>query len=145
MESWLWLIVALIALIVEIGTVGTLVSIWFTVGALLAFLASTLNLGLPVEILFFLFGTILSLVGLRPFVLKYIKPSTTNTNADRLIGKQTVIVDAVKADQWGSIVLNGIRYSVKELNDQALKKDTLVEVVALDGAKLVVKAVVKGA
>lgn len=144
MESWFWLVVALIALIAEVTSVGSLISIWFAVGAVLAFLAASLNLGWPVEILFFLFGTILSIVGLRPFVLKYIKPSTTNTNVDRLIGKRTTVVDAIKPDQWGSIVLNGIRYSVKEVNDRAVKKDSLVEVVALDGAKLVVKAVEKG-
>jgi len=144
MESWFWLMIALVALIAEISSVGSLVSIWFAVGALLAFVAATLGLGWPVEIIFFIFGTIISIIGLRPFVLKFIKPSTTNTNVDRLIGKKTKIIEAVRPDQWGAIVLNGIRYSVKDIEDNPLEVNTEVEVVALDGAKLVVQAVLKG-
>ena len=144
MESWFWLIIALVALIVEITSVGSLISIWFALGALLAFVAALLGLGWPVEIIFFIFGTIVSIIGLRPFVLKFIQPSTINTNADRLIGKQTKITETVLPDRWGAIVLNGIRYSVKDANDQTLELDTDVEVIALDGAKLVVKAIKKG-
>jgi membrane protein implicated in regulation of membrane protease activity len=144
MESWFWLIIALVALIVEITSVGSLISIWFALGALLAFIAALLGLGWPVEIIFFIFGTIVSIIGLRPFVLKFIQPNTTNTNADRLIGKKTKITETVLPDHWGAIVLNGIRYSAKNLEEQTLEVDTEVEVVALEGAKLVVKAIRKG-
>lgn len=141
MESWIWLIVALVLLGIEVATPASLISIWFTVGALFAYVAALLNLGVTVEISVFIIMSVLSFVGLRPFVLKYFYHKPTRTNADRFIGVQTRIVEEVLSDKWGAITLEGIRWSVRDVKHGVLEKGTLVEVVALEGAKLVVKQV----
>ena len=141
MESWIWLIVALFALAIEVATPAALISIWFAIGAVFAYGASLLDLGLTVEILVFIIMSIVSFVGVRPFVLKFFTHKTVRTNADRYIGKQTKIVEDVLSDKWGAVILDGIRWSVREVNHGELTKGTLIEVVALEGAKLVVKQV----
>ena len=141
MESWIWLIVALVTLALEVATPAALISIWFSIGALFAYVAALLNLGLLVEILVFIIMSVVSFLGVRPFVLKYLTHKPVGTNADRFIGVQTRIVDEVLSDKWGSITLEGIRWSVREVKHGVLEKGTLVEVVALEGAKLVVKQV----
>ena len=141
MESWIWLIVALVTLALEVATPAALISIWFSIGALFAYVAALLNLGLLVEILVFIIMSVVSFLGVRPFVLKYLTHKPVGTNADRFIGVQTRIVDEVLSDKWGSITLEGIRWSVREVKYGVLEKGTLVEVVALEGAKLVVKQV----
>ena len=73
--------------------------------------------------------------------MKYFNHKPTRTNADRFIGVQTRIVEDVLSDKWGAITLEGIRWSVREVKHGVLEKGTLVEVVALEGAKLVVKQV----
>lgn len=141
MESWMWLIIALATLALEVATPASLVSIWFSVGALFAFFAALLNLGIAVEIAVFIIMSIVSFVLLRPFVLKYISHKPIRTNADRFIGVQTKIVEDVYSDKWGAVILDGIRWSVRDVKHGDIAKDTLVEVVALEGAKLVVKQV----
>lgn len=141
MESWIWLIVALVLLAVEVATPASLTSIWFSVGALFAYIAALLNLGITVEIIVFIVMSVVSFIGLRPFVLKYFYHKPTRTNADRFIGVQTRIVEEVLSDKWGAITLEGIRWSVRDVKHGVLEKGTLVEVVALEGAKLVVKQV----
>jgi membrane protein implicated in regulation of membrane protease activity len=141
MESWIWLIVALATLALEVATPASLISIWFSIGALFAYVAALLNLGILVEIGVFILMSIISFILVRPFVLKFITHKPYKTNADRFIGVQTKIVEEVFSDKWGAVTLEGIRWSVREVKNGVLTKDTLVEVVALEGAKLVVKQV----
>jgi membrane protein implicated in regulation of membrane protease activity len=141
MESWIWLIVALATLAIEVATPASLVSIWFSVGALFAYIAALLNLGVFVEISVFIVMSFVFFIGMRPFVLKYFVKKPFKTNADRFIGVQTKIVEEVFSDKWGAVTLEGIRWSVREVKHGVLAKDTLVEVVALEGSKLVVKQV----
>ncbi len=141
MESWIWLIVALGTLALEVATPASLISIWFSIGALFAYVAALLNLGILVEIGVFIVMSIISFILVRPFVLKFITHKPFKTNADRFIGVQTKIVEEVYSDKWGAVTLEGIRWSVREVKNGVLTKGTLVEVVALEGAKLVVKQV----
>ncbi len=141
MESWVWLIVALVTFALEVATPASLISIWFSVGALFAYGAALLNLGIFVEFSVFIIMSILAFLGLRPFVLKFFAHKTIKTNADRFIGVQTKLTEEVFSDKWGAVILEGIRWSVREVKHGNLSKDTLIEVVALEGAKLVVKQV----
>lgn len=141
MESWVWLIVALATFALEAATPASLISIWFSIGALFAYVAALLNLGILVEISVFIIMSLVSFVLVRPFVLKYLTHKPVRTNADRFIGVQTKLIEEVLSDKWGAVQLEGIRWSVREVKHGNLPVDTFVEVVALEGAKLVVKQV----
>jgi len=141
MESWVWLIVALATFALEAATPASLISIWFSIGALFAYIAALLNLGILVEISVFIIMSLVSFVLVRPFVLKYLTHKPIRTNADRFIGVQTKLIEEVLSDKWGAVQLEGIRWSVREVKHGNLPVETLVEVVALEGAKLVVKQV----
>ena len=141
MESWVWLIVALVTFALEVATPASLISIWFSVGALFAYGAALLNLGMFAEFSVFILMSIVAFVGLRPLVLKFFAHKPIRTNADRSIGVRTKLTEEVLSDKWGAVVLEGIRWSVREAKHGNLSKDTLIEVVALEGAKLVVKQV----
>jgi len=141
MESWIWLIVAFATLALEVATPASLISIWFSIGALFAYIAALLNLGILVEVIVFIVMSIISFILVRPIVLKFFTHKPFKTNADRFIGVQTKLVEDVYSDKWGAVTLEGIRWSVREAKYGVLAKDTLVEVVALEGAKLVVKQV----
>lgn len=141
MESWVWLIVALVTFAIEAATPASLISIWFSIGALFAYVAALLNLGILVEISVFIVMSLVSFMAVRPFVLKYLSHKPIHTNADRFIGVQTKLIEAVLSDKWGAVQLEGIRWSVRDVKRGNLPVDTLIEVVALEGAKLVVKQV----
>jgi len=141
MDAWLWLIVAVLALLIEIITIGRLVSIWFVFGAGLAFIAQVFHLGFTIEVIFFMIGSLVSFISMRPLVKRYLNKGQSPTNADRYIGQQVRIIEAVSPEKWGAVTLQGIRWSCREVNNQAIDVDSLVEIIALEGAKLIVKKV----
>lgn len=141
MEAWIWLIVALATLVIEFITLGNLVSIWFSVGALAAYLVAFLNPGFGLELVVFIVVSLVAFAALRPFALKYLTPKLYRTNADRLIGMRTKLIEEIYPDKWGAVTLEGIRWSCLDEKHQGIPKDSLVEVVALEGAKVVVRQV----
>jgi membrane protein implicated in regulation of membrane protease activity len=141
MEQWLWVIILVGTLIVEVVTFGNLISVWFSIGALAAYFTFLLGLGFPVQLTVFVVVSILSLLAVRPLAANYFRGNIVATNADRIIGQHTTLVKAVKSNEWGEVNVYGTVWSVAELNNRPLDIGTEVEVVAIEGAKLIVKKV----
>lgn len=70
MSPFVWLGVAAVMGVVEIVSLG-LITMWFVVGALVAFVASLLGADLVVQLVVFLVVSVACLVGLRPVFVKY--------------------------------------------------------------------------
>lgn len=141
MEQWLWVIILVGTLIVEVITFGNLVSVWFSIGALAAYFAYLMGLSFPVQLAVFIVVSILSLLAIRPLAANYFRGNIVATNADRIIGQHTTLVKAVKSNEWGEVNVYGTVWSVAELSNRPLDAGTVVEVVAIEGAKLIVKKV----
>ena len=141
MEQWLWVIILVGTLIVEVVTFGNLISVWFSIGALAAYFAYLLGLNFPVQLAVFIVVSILSLLAVRPLAANYFRGNIVATNADRIIGQHTTLVKAIKSNEWGEVNVYGTVWSVAELSNQPLDAGTIVEVVAIEGAKLIVKKV----
>jgi membrane protein implicated in regulation of membrane protease activity len=141
MEQWLWVIILVGTLIVEVVTFGNLISVWFSIGALAAYFAFLVGLGFPIQLTVFMVVSILSLLAVRPLAANYFRGNIVATNADRIIGQHTTLVKAVKSNEWGEVNVYGTVWSVAELNNRPLDIGTIVEVVAIEGAKLIVKKV----
>jgi membrane protein implicated in regulation of membrane protease activity len=139
MEQWLWILVALITLGIEIATVGSLISIWFTIGALAAYVGQLIGLNFEFQILLFILGSLVSFALVRPLAAKYLSAKQQATNADRYIGRVFTVVEAISEEQWGAIKIQGVRWSCREVKGKPVAVGESVEVVALEGAKLVVK------
>jgi membrane protein implicated in regulation of membrane protease activity len=141
MEQWLWVIILVGTLIVEVVTFGNLISVWFSIGALAAYFAFLMGFSFPVQLTVFIVISILSLLAVRPLAANYFRGNIVATNADRIIGQHTTLVKAVKSNEWGEVNVYGTVWSVAELNNRMLDAGTIVEVVAIEGAKLIVKKV----
>ena len=89
---WLAALVALLAL--EAATVG-LVSLWFAVGSLCALLTSFFVGNIWVQFAVFLAVSFLCLVIIRPLARKYADPRRESTNADRVVGAEGVVTQAI--------------------------------------------------
>lgn len=144
MELYFWLIVAVVAFVIEMATPSALVSIWFVVGAVFAAIVSTWNLGAIIEISVFILMSILSFAVFRPLVMKWIKVKNIGSNADRLIGYRGRLAVAITSETWGTLVISGLSYSVSTPTQEDLAKDTWVKVVGLKGARLIVEKDEKG-
>src|SRR5256885_14060282 len=97
MHEWqVWLVAALLLFVAEMVAPGFwLLSV--AVGCLAAGVVSLVVPGALVPALSFAAGTLLSLVGIRPFLVRYLHPSGSaiRTNVDALAGKLGIVSERV--------------------------------------------------
>lgn len=141
MEQWIWIIIFIVALIVEVVTSGTLISIWFSAGALLAYAVQLFNGPLILQVVVFLAVSIGALLAIRPIAHTYFRGNTVPTNADRIIGQRTSLTKAISSNHWGEVNVYGVVWSAVEINGRSLEVGTEVKIIAIEGAKLIVEEI----
>ena len=137
-----WLIAAGIFFIIEMATIGFLV-FWLGIGAILAMITSFITDSILIQVIVFVITSTLLLIFTRPLVNKFIKvPKEIKTNAYSIIGKKGIVIsDINNIDGSGQVKVEGEIWSAKSENDEDIAKDTEVEIVNIDGVKLVVRNV----
>ena len=137
-----WLAVLIVAIIVEIITMG-LTSIWFAGGALIALIAAALNGPLWLQIACFVVVSVLLLVFTRPIAIKYFNKGRVRTNAEGIVGKKAIVVSTVDNLQGiGQVSVEGQEWSARSADDgSVLEQGSVVEVVAISGVKLICKLI----
>lgn len=137
-HSVLWIIVAVLGGIIEVMTLG-LTTIWFSIGALVALLFSMLELPLGIQITVFIVSSSLLLYYTRPIAKKVLKIGHTKTNVDSLEGEVGVVIKEInKFKSTGQVKINGQIWSAKTLHDEVISENEKVEVINVEGVKLVV-------
>ena len=134
-----WLIAMVVFLIVE-GIVPGLVSIWFAIGALAALLAAALHAPLWLQIVWFLLVSVAALVLTRPLAKKYVNARTQPTNADRILGKECVVREAIDNLRGaGAVAVDGKVWTARMEDDaQTAAEGEIVVARRIEGVKLIV-------
>lgn len=142
MDIWLyWVIAALVLFIVELLTTGFAV-ICLAVGALGGAAAALIGWNLEIQLLGFAIVSFIALVALRPVLKRLIfnKGEKVTTNVDAIIGKRGVVcVDIEADDDNGRVMIDGLDWRAKSLDNEPLPKGTKVEVVERESVILTVK------
>src|SRR6266852_4741110 len=141
MHEWqVWLVASLLLFVAEMLAPGFwLLSV--AVGCLTAGVVSLVVPGAIVPALSFAAGTLLSLVGIRPFLLRYLHPRGTQirTNVDALAGRVGIVSERIDpATGKGRVLVEGEDWRAASLMDAALEPGTRVMVVRVEGATLYV-------
>lgn len=141
-QAMIWLIIAVVSGVVEAITLG-ITTIWFVFGALVAWILAEFGAPLIVQIIVFMLVSSVLLYFTKPLLKKYLKIGRERTNADSLIGEMGIVterIDTIKAE--GQIEIRGQIWSAKTVGDQGtIEKDSKVEILEIQGVKLVVKKV----
>lgn len=136
--SMFWLAATIVFVVVEALTMG-LTTIWFAGGAVVALLAALLGAGIFVQILLFFVVSVALLVSTRKLFVKKLQTGAEKTNVDALIGKEAVVVTAIKPFDPGIIKLSGQDWTAVSQNSaDSLEKGSKVIVVGIEGVKAVV-------
>ena len=137
MELWVfWLIVVLILSFFEMVTVQ-LVSVWFIVSALVSLVISIYYDNFFVQFLVFVVLGVILLVTTRPILNKWLKKDgNTKTNLDRVVGMKGIVTEDINKNSIGEVKVDGKRWSA--ISNSKLEKGTLVDILKIDGVKLVV-------
>ena len=142
MNNWvyIWIALILVTAILEAATMQ-LTCIWFTFGALAAWIISLCGGPLWLQLLVFTAASILLLAFTRPIAIKYLKPKTEKMNADAVPGKIGVVVSPVRpVDGVGQVKVDGLIWSAKPADGiRDYEIGERVEVVRIEGVKLVIR------
>ena len=141
MKPIIWLIILVLFGIGEAVTVG-LTSIWFALGALGALIVSQLGLGFWPQIITFIVLSALSMLLVRPFAKKFLRPGYSPTNADRVIGQTAVVTEQIdNLSGTGQVNVAGQIWSARSAHDVVIPRETEVRVLKISGVKVLVEAI----
>lgn len=132
-----WFVVIIVAALVEMNTMD-LTSIWFSVGALVAFILSLTGVGIIWQFAAFIVVSVGFIVFLRPVVKNYFKTNSISTNSDRLVGKVATCTKPIGVGERGEVKIDGKYWLAVTSGDEEIEIDEKVEVLAIEGVKLIV-------
>ncbi|MBS6372542.1 MAG: NfeD family protein [Lawsonibacter sp.] len=140
-----WLIILVLFGIGEAVTVG-LTSIWFALGALGALIVSQLGLGFWPQITTFIVLSALSMLLVRPFAKKFLRPGYSATNADRIIGATGLVTEEIdNLAGHGLVNIAGQVWSARSTEEGAvIPAGQEVRIVQIQGVKVLVEPVQAG-
>ena len=137
-EVIVWFIVIVLGALIEMNTMD-LSSIWFSVGALFAFVIAIVEKeAIPLQFIAFLVVTGGLLLAVRPIARNYLKTNVINTNADRLIGKVAVCTKMINVGERGEVKIDGKFWLAVTSATEEIELDEKVVVLAIEGVKLIV-------
>ena len=134
-----WVIVAIGALFIDITT-SSFMFVWFALGAIVALAAMFFNASVVVQVIIFVAVTAASMAVGYPIVKRTIKKTVgkTLTMEEAYIGKEFTIEEDI--DVKGKIKFQGVYWTVKNVG-KPLKKGELVQVIGIEGNKLLIAKV----
>lgn len=136
---YVWLIVMIVAVIVEISTTE-LTSFWFAIGALCALISNLFmqNEYIWLQITIFAVISIASILFFKPLVRRKMKIPKVATNVDALIGKIALVTSSIEVNQPGSVKAEGIEWTAITVSD-SFEPGDLVEIESVSGNTLLVR------
>lgn len=138
---FVWIAICVGAVAIELVTPTALITIWFAVGAVIGALVALVNLPLWVQIVCFIIVSLVSMLIVRPIASRYLRGNVVPTNADRCIGEIGIVTKQITKDEWGEVKINGALWHAVPVENDVIAIQEKVKVVAIEGAKLLVKQV----
>ncbi len=138
----IWLAIFVITIIIEAVT-ADLVTVWFALGGLVSLIISFIpGVAWWIELIVFFVISVAALLCLRPLATKLLKRNLVNSNVDEMIHKKGKMIKACDELNHGEVKINGVIWTAISADEhREIKEGSLVEVLAIDGNKLVVKEI----
>ncbi len=129
---------AFIFIIAEICTVE-LVSIWFVVGSLFAFILARIpQVPYYVSIISFFAVSLIRLLSLRPIAKKF-SPHRRKFNSEGRIGKEFVLRKSIGSNKLGEVKIGDVIYNAKSVNNRPIEEGKEIVIKTIEGNTLVVE------
>ncbi|MBQ8209369.1 MAG: NfeD family protein [Clostridia bacterium] len=140
MMVYVWLIVLAAMVVLEIVTTQ-LVSVWFAVGALAAFLVALAGVeAVWIQIVVFVTVSAVAVAVTRPLVRKMVNRKAEPTNADMVIGKTGIVTDKIdNIAETGLVKVNGSLWTARTADGSQVDIGEKVKILEISGVKLIVE------
>ena len=142
-SMWIvWLVLLIIFVVAEAMTMG-LATVWCAVGSGVALIMDLLGASTSSQIIVMIVVSIISfivcMIWIRP-VLDKKKANKETTNADRIIGKEGIVIKTIDPIEGkGQIKVAGQVWSAKA--DSNIAENAKIKVIKLEGVKAVVEEI----
>ena len=135
---YIWMIIAALFIVGEIFTAGFFL-LWFGIGAAVAGILALLGLGFVWQMgAFVLVSGVLFAVS-RKFADKFTKSQPPGIGADRVIGKEGVVIEEISnTNNTGRVRLKREEWRAESDSGDVIPLGNQVEVIRLEGTHLVV-------
>ena len=144
-EQYMWIIwlVLFVAMLIIEAIGPALVSIWFALGAVIALILSFIpEVAWWIEVIVFVVISIATLLALRPILKRYIKRNNYNTNIDSFTGKRGYVIEDITYLRPGAVKIGDVSWTaIPVKKHKKIVENEIIEVVAVNGNKLIVKKV----
>ena len=138
---YVWVVVAFLGLIFEMGSPGLFYFLSFSFGALLAALVAFLSESIIIQGIGFLIGTTIALVFLKYWLnarFYFERETSYKSNVYALEGKTGQVISTIKKNMSGQVNLDGQIWVAKSVDSQQIDQGSEVKVVRVQGCSLIV-------
>ena len=142
-NQWLiWVIISIVCLILELSS-GDFFILCFAIGAAVAAIIAACGLSLTWQIILFAVISILSLLLVRPALIKKLhKPHRERlSNAEAMIGQEGRVSENIEAGGYGRVAIDGDDWKALSADGSAIEKNTRVRVIKMDSIILTVEPI----
>lgn len=136
-----WLIIAVILFVGE-AICPVFFMFWFAIGAILALITSLITSNLIAQLVVFFVSTTLFIIFIKPLTNGLFKNDTKDElNMNGIVGKRAIVVEDIdNLKNTGKVKLSGeVWKAVNENEGEIILSETQVDVIRVDGVKLIVK------
>jgi membrane protein implicated in regulation of membrane protease activity len=142
MAWWVWILVGLGLLLLEILTPGGFYILFFGFGALVVGLLASVDLAGPAWAQWLLFS-VASVAGLLVFrkpLLQRFRPATPDREVDSLVGETGVALGTIDSEAMGQVELRGTVWSARNVGEAPIAGGQRCRVRRVEGLTLWVRA-----
>ena len=131
-----WIITIIILVMLEAISIN-LTSIWFVISGIVALILSIFVDSFIIQFSVFVILGVILLITTKPFLKKFLKVNNEKTNFDRVVGMKGIVTSKIEPLKVGEVKVDGKRWSA--VSDCVIEQDEVVEILKIDGVKLIVK------
>ena len=140
---WLiWVIISIVCLILELSS-GDFFILCFAIGAAASAIIAGCGANLTWQIIIFAVISALSLLLVRPALLKKLHKPTKErlSNAEAVIGREGRVTQEIDANGFGRVAIDGDDWKARSADGSAIARDSRVRVLKMDSIILTVEPV----
>jgi membrane protein implicated in regulation of membrane protease activity len=140
MEWWIWALVGLLLLAIEFASASVNVGL-FAIGAFVVAMLVAFGVELPLwgELLIFTGVSVLSLIFIRPVIIRKLKLHEPNV-VDSLVGEEALALEDMGVGSRGRAELRGATWSALNVGETVLIKGQRCVVTAVDELVIQIRA-----
>jgi membrane protein implicated in regulation of membrane protease activity len=134
----LWGILFVIFVTTEL-VANNLIGIWFAIAAIIALILGLFGVDFNIQVIEFITVSVILLFATRKFVKKVKTPNDYKTNSDAVIGQKGKVLVQIEPFKPGVVKIGALEWTAVSRSEQIYNVDEIVEVIAIEGVKVVLK------